>query len=140
MNKGKAGERLFKQIMEGRNYQVVDTTVEEQLQGIDFIVTSPTTGLTKTFEVKWDYSMHYTNNLFLEYYNPRSIGEIGWYEFCKSNYIAYGDAINKIFYIIDFKKLVEREKSMELANARTNDGAEGLLMPLGAIEDIYQIL
>lgn len=56
MPNGKQGEELFKQIMQNRNYKVVDVTDNPDywVKDIDFIVTSPTTGLTKSFEVKYD--------------------------------------------------------------------------------------
>jgi hypothetical protein len=49
---------------------------------IDFIVTSPTTGETKTFEVKWDSRINKTGNLFLEIMSKYSKGCKGWFEFC----------------------------------------------------------
>jgi hypothetical protein len=49
---------------------------------IDFIVTSPTTGDTKSFEVKFDTKISKTNNLYLELGNVHSKGGLGWYRFC----------------------------------------------------------
>lgn len=142
MNKGDQGELLFKSIMIDKGYIVNDVTNTPYYwdQDIDFICKSPTTGLVKSFEVKWDYSISYTKNLFLEFYNPRSKGERGWWEFCKADYIAYGDAINKIFYIIDRQKLEQRVRALQLSSGRTSDGSEGLLCPIGLIADLIKTL
>lgn len=53
MNNWKAGEELFSSIMTERGYQVQDVSGEPQFwkKDIDFIVTSPTTGAVKSFEV-----------------------------------------------------------------------------------------
>jgi hypothetical protein len=71
----------------------------------DLLITSPTTGITKTVEVKYDYRIHETNNLYLEIINMNSIGGCGWYDFTKADYVAYGDAINKKFYIYSMDAL-----------------------------------
>ena len=142
MNNGKAGELLFKTIMEDKGYKVEAASIEEQLKDIDFILTSPTTGLVKTFEVKWDSAISYTNNLFLETYNPRSKqwNCDGWWYHCEADYIAYGDEVNKRFYVIDFRKLQQRVRALQLRTGRTADGAKGLLLPLGLIDDLVSYL
>jgi hypothetical protein len=54
--------------MEARGYDVVDMSgnPEYWYRDIDFIITSPTSGVTKTFEVKWDARINQTGNLYLE--------------------------------------------------------------------------
>jgi hypothetical protein len=68
---------------------------------IDFFCTSPTTGAVRSFEVKWDARLHQTGNLYLELSNVHSKGGKGWFRFCEADYLAYGDALTKVFYIID---------------------------------------
>jgi hypothetical protein len=70
--------------MENRNYKVEDVTNNPCYwnKDIDFIITSPTTGDVKTFEVKWDSKINKTGNLFLELLSARSEGGNGWYRFC----------------------------------------------------------
>ena len=96
--------------MESRNYKVEDTTNNPQYyyKDIDFIVTSSTSGLTKTFEVKWDYCINKTGNLYLEIENIHSKGCKGFYEFCEADYLAYGDAVSRTFYIVPLLELRER--------------------------------
>jgi hypothetical protein len=67
--------------MESRNYRVIDVSNNPDYwsKDIDFIVTSPTSGETKTFEVKWDSRINSTANLNLELSNIHSNGGKGWY-------------------------------------------------------------
>jgi hypothetical protein len=60
--------------MESRNYTVEDVSGNPEYwdKDIDFIITSSATGLTKTFEVKWDTRINRTNNLYLELTNINS--------------------------------------------------------------------
>jgi hypothetical protein len=60
--------------MESRNYTVVDVSGNPAYfdKDIDFIITSATSGLTKTFEVKWDSCINRTGNLYLELTNINS--------------------------------------------------------------------
>lgn len=110
MNNGKQGERLFAQTMKNRNYIVNDVSKNPDYwsKDIDFIITSPTTGLTKTFEVKWDSRICKTGNLYLELSNRNSAGGLGWFKFCEADYIAYGDSVKRKFYIIPLLELKER--------------------------------
>jgi hypothetical protein len=62
--------------MSGRNYQVEDVSSNPDYWGkdIDFLITSPTSGLTKSFEVKYDTRINRTGNLYLEFVNKNSEG------------------------------------------------------------------
>jgi hypothetical protein len=128
--------------MESRNYIVEDVSDNPDYwdKDIDFIITSPTSGETKTFEVKWDSKIHKTGNLYLELANKNSKNGNGWYEFCKADLLAYGDAKNGIFYIIPMAEL--RAKAKRLPKDLVNCGIDsiGQLVPLSAIKDIVQVL
>lgn len=107
MNNGKYGERLFRNTMEQLGYKVEDTTNNPEYyeKDIDFIITSPFSGKVKTFEVKWDDCINRTGNLYLEVENINSKGGRGWYEFCKADFLAYGDSRSRTFYIIPLLEL-----------------------------------
>jgi hypothetical protein len=96
-----------------KGYTVEDVTNNPSYwsKDIDFIVTSPTTGLTKTFEVKYDAKINKTGNLYLELASAFNGGS-GWYEICKADYLAYGDATTNTFYIIPLQELREKVKSL----------------------------
>ena len=89
-NNGKQGERLFRDTMAARGYEVVDVSgnPEYWYKDIDFIITSPTTGNTKTFEVKWDTRINTTGNLYLErtsnFTREEGLIGLGWFEWCEA--------------------------------------------------------
>lgn len=142
MNNGRQGEELFKQIMESRGYAVEDVSGNPEYwdKDIDFIITSSTSGLTKTFEVKWDSRINKTGNLYLEIANIHSKGGKGWYEFCEADYLAYGDAANGTFYIIPLLELRERVKKLPKNQVNCGFDSIGLLVSLKDISGITETL
>ena len=139
---GRDGEKLFCALMNERNYQVEDVTNNSSYwdRDIDFIVTSPFTGDTKTFEIKYDTKIHDTNNLYLELVNAHSNGGLGWWEFCQADYLAYGDAQAQTFYIFPLLELRERVKKLPRRVAQCGNDSIGLLISLNSVKDIAQIL
>ena len=138
MPNGKPGEILFQQIMQQRGYKVVDVSNNSQYfdKDIDVLLTSSTTGETKSFEIKWDTKLNSTGNLFIEMINPRSQGCCGWFEFIQADYLAYGDAITGQFYIIDVEYLKDfmSKKKRLYERKMCSDGAEGYIVPLEHLE------
>lgn len=137
---GKQGETLFKQIMEEGGYSVEDVSGNSEYwyKDIDFIITSPYTGAVKTFEVKWDTRINKTGNLYLEIASAHSKGGQGWYKFCQADFIAYGDAASRKFYIIPLLELRERVKQLPQRQARCGQDSIGLLVSLSDIRDIIK--
>ena len=137
-NNGKYGEYLFKQIMESRNYKVEDVSNNPDFwyRDIDFIITSPTSGLTKTFEVKWDSRINRTGNLYLEISSINSKGGKGWWQFCEADYLAYGDAVAQTFHIIPVAELREKLKTINCRCANCGYESTGWLVKLADIADI----
>lgn len=143
-SEGKRGERLFQKIMEGRNYIVQDVSNDPNFwnKDIDFVITSPTSGLTKTFECKYDSRIHRTGNLYLELENIFSKqwnGE-GWYLHTQADYLVYGDQQINTFYIIPMKELRARVDELPQRIAHCANESTGLLVSLDDISDITQIL
>lgn len=144
MNIGRKGEILFKQKMQSKGHLVEDVTSDPQYydKDIDFIITSFSSGETKTFEVKTDTLINKTGNMFIELVNPRSKqwnGE-GWYLHCKADYLAYGDYKTKQFYMFDFEQLKQRIQQIKIKpHQTTSDGAKGWLINLKEVEDLYTI-
>ena len=142
MSVGRQGEQLFAQTMENRGYTVIDVSDNPDYwdKDIDFIITSHATGQTKTFEVKFDTKIHKTGNLYLETFNIHSQNCRGWWKFCKADYVAYGDAANQIFYVFPLLDLRARVVQLELRQVSCGSDSEGLLLPLAAVSDLYQIV
>ena len=140
-NNGRQGELLFQQRMEAKGHKVQDVTADEQYfrKDIDFIITSATTGETKSFEVKWDQKINRTGNLYLEFVNKNSEAGLGWWEFCKADYLAYGNAKTNTFIVVPMQELRERVKRLPQRVAYTEDSA-GLLVHISQIKDLIQTL
>lgn len=137
-NNGRQGELLFRQRMIEAGYSINDVSGDPEYwtKDIDFICTNPTTGASRAFEVKWDTRIANTNNLYLELTNVHSKGGKGWFNFTQADFLAYGDAQAKKFYIIPLDKL--RERVEKLPSRMTNCGQDsiGLLINLRDISDI----
>lgn len=138
-NNGKQGERLCKQMLEEWGYSIQDVSLNPQyyFKG-DLLVTSPTTGVTKIFEVKWDTRIHKTNNLYLELSNTNSKAKngLGWFKWCEADFLAYGDAMTKKFYIIDLKALKERAKEVPYITRSCGSDSVGQIISLKQIDDL----
>ena len=128
--------------MESRGYDVEDVSgnPEYWYKDIDFIITSPTTGEVKTFEVKWDGRINDTGNLYLERTSTHSKGGKGWFEFCEADYLAYGDAVSGQFYIIPMKDLRQAADNLPYRHAQCGYDSTGQLIALGKIEEITYLL
>lgn len=139
---GKQGENLFKEIMQKKGYLVYDMTTNPDYwsKDIDFIVTSPTTGDTKSFEVKFDTKISKTNNLYLELGNVHSKGGLGWYRFCEADYLAYGDARKNIFYVIPMAELREKVKKLPKKIKQCGYDSIGQIVSLYQLADIIKVL
>lgn len=141
-NNGKYGEALFAERMRALNYKVQDVSGNSDYwhKDIDFIATSPTTGLTKTFETKWDERINSTGNMYLEITNVHSKGGLGWFRFCQADYVAYGDAQAHCFYIVPLDVLKEAVERYKPRTAYCGQDSSGYLLPLKEIENYIMIL
>ena len=142
MNNGKLGEQLFQQKMQNKGYTVEDVSNNPDYwyKDIDFIITSPTTGAVKSFEVKFDSRINKTGNLYLELVNIHSKDTKGWFDFCQADYLVYGDSLKQIFYVISLEELRERVKKLPKQIAQCGNDSIGQLVSLKSISDITQIL
>ncbi len=133
----KAGELEFKLLAQqwGHTLEYVGDDPDYWHRDIDFIINGKT-----TVEVKWDSWINATGNLFIETANPRSKGGLGWYLFCEADYLAYGDSRANKFYIIKMSELRDYITTHNLELKTTNDGAQGYLVALKDISNIYTIL
>ena len=141
-NNGKQGEQVFSYRMKQAGYTVQDVSNNPDYwtKDIDFLITSPTTSAIRSFEVKWDARINQTGNLYLELANVHSKGGKGWFSFCEADYLAYGDAQTKVFYVIDMQQLRERIK--HLPDRQTSCGTDsiGRLVALRDIQDLVKTI
>lgn len=139
MSLGKEGEKSFIQVMEMNNITAVDVSgnPEYWTQDIDFIITNAE-GRSKTVEVKNDSRINRTGNMYIEIANPRSQGGLGWFSFCKADYLAYGDAIGRKFYMMEISALrqyIDNNRD-KLRKAYTYDGSIGYLVNLRDVDNL----
>lgn len=131
------GEYQVKWLLREHGYIVKDVSEDPAYweQDIDLIATSVFTQETVTIEVKWDKHLSQTGNLFIELENPRSRSGIGWFEFCLADYLAYGDAVNGIFYFMklsDLKNYIYESKE-DLRQRSSWDGSVGYVIPVSDV-------
>ena len=87
---------------------------------IDFILIGAD-GSTTTLEVKWDERIAATGNMFIEHTSNYDTNAKGWFEFCKADYLLYGDAQKRLFYIIDMNELRAQIKRKCYKERRAKD-------------------
>lgn len=128
--------------MQKQGYIVQDVSLDPFYwdKDIDFLITSPTSGLTRSFEIKYDSKINKTGNLYLELTNIHSKGGKGWFEFCQADYVAYGDAIAQTFYVIPLLELRKRIKALPQRIVNCGDDSTGLLVSLKDVQDIAAIM
>lgn len=102
-NLGNLGEQVFSHKMKEAGYIVNNVSGDPEYweKDIDFFCINPETHASRSFEVKFDARINQTGNLYLELSNIHSKGGQGWFNFTQADFLAYGDAATKTFYIID---------------------------------------
>lgn len=141
---GKQGEQIFHYLMKNKGYAVEDVSTNPDYfdKDIDFFVTSPFTGATKSFEVKYDNRINATGNLFLEVTNiySKQWNYDGWFTHCDADFLAYGDAVARKFYIIPMDELKKRVQELPQRIAHCGADSTGLLISLDDIKDITKTI
>ena len=128
------GEYELKKSLRANGYIVQDVSDNPNYwnKDIDLIAQNTTTGVLTSLEVKWDNRIAQTGNMYIETENPRSNKGLGWFRFCEADMLAYGDAINGIFYFIGVAALRDyiKDNKAKLSMRTCADGAYGYLVPI----------
>lgn len=135
------GEYELRWALREHGYFVDDVSAEPAYwsKDIDMLI-APVFGedVVTSIEVKWDQCTAATGNIFIELENPRSFRGEGWFKFCEADYLAYGDAKNRIFYFIkmnDLRTYINNNK-LNLRYHTTWDGSYGYLLKLKDISEL----
>lgn len=112
---GQIGEQVVKKFFLSNGYEVFDATKEKAYQDIDvdFVITNPATGAKRLIEVKSDYKIWRTGNIFAEWTTNVEARKDGWLKKCKADYIYYYDVKSKkllIFKLSDLKNYINLKK------------------------------
>lgn len=134
---GKSGEAVVAAFFESRGNKVRDVSDDREYQkkDIDFVITNKD-GVELTVEVKTDYKLNKSGNLFFESTYHKDWGDTpGWYDYCQADFIVFYDVIGKKLYIYNFS--VGRDYVRQAAEHKLffncDDGCyrEAYLLPLG---------
>lgn len=93
------GEEYALKWLEQRGYTVIDRRQEPQYWKKDIDLTAIKDGIKQEIEVKWDSRINKSGALFLELLTDVQRNKQGWASYTQADFIFYGDAINKVFYI-----------------------------------------
>lgn len=138
-NIGNTGEQIF--YHRARRFHKVEWVADDKNywgKDIDFIVTNPRTGETRTIEVKTDTRLYETGNLYIELKNVHSKGGKGWYYFSEADIIAYCDysAPDREIYLFSFEDLRATVHKREYATAKCGTDSKGILVPLRELKEV----
>lgn len=133
---GRSGEEIVAEFFRNRGITVEDKTDvrEYQIKDIDFLLTNKE-GQKCSIEVKTDFLMYKTGNLFFESVYHKDFGDSkGWLDYCEADYICFFDAVNRILYIYDYKngkELITKKGELKyFYNSDDGCDREAYLLPL----------
>lgn len=142
----KAGEYELKRYLREQQHQEIEDVSENPnfwYKDIDLINHTQ----NSTIEVKWDGVMNTTHNVFIETCSNIDSNKEGWFLFCQADYLYYGDAYNKVFYIFDFQKLkahIEAHKNEYKIGKAADYNKQGIkkwssgyLVPISTLQGLY---
>lgn len=147
-NKGKIGEIKAYNYLVSNGYTVKDVTNNPDYwyKDIDFVVQKNDVQIC--LEIKWDYRIAETKNMFIEEITNLDNFTRGWYKFCDADYIYYGDALNNIFYVFRFADLKHYIDTTMLQQRKSADYnrygevrkvSQGYLVPIEDFKSKYQV-
>lgn len=101
-------------------------------------------------EIKWDTRIKHTGNMFIEVSTDIENNKDGWYNYCEADFIFYGDALNKLFYVFrlqdlkefikgDYKRLQQRKAADYTIYGRVKKVSQGLLVPIEELRKSYPV-
>lgn len=135
LERGKPGEQIFVRVAEELGYKVDDLSDDKHYQkkGVDFRIND--TNRSLLVDVKTDYRMHKTGNIFLELADgPRE----GWARKTKADLIFYIDYYNDVAYVLDWNTAASVMGQLRTVNFPNQDGVWmcGALLSVSSMNDL----
>lgn len=142
LNRGKVGERIFSDIVTERGWALNDLSNDKtyQKKGVDFFVQKENQQLL--VDVKTDYIMYKTGNIFLELKDgPR----VGWAKKTEADLIFYIDYNSNTVYVLEWRSCAAKIDELRKVSFKNQDGISmvGALLPVNKLDELqieYQIL
>lgn len=106
---GKAGEQKVANTLINRGWQLEDVSDNKayQKKDIDFIIYKNEDDEHITIEVKSDTRIHSTGNFFIETIQNAEQNKVGWFYYCKADYLFYLDTVKQVIYSFKLEDLKE---------------------------------
>lgn len=142
LDRGKIGERIFAKIATDRGYEIFDLSNDRtyQKKGVDFRIKNDLRDVL--IDVKTDYIMYKTGNIFLEIQDgPRT----GWAKKTIADLIFYIDYNSNKIYILEWSSCAAKIDELRTVSFYNQDGIRmvGALLPVNKLDELqigYQIL
>lgn len=99
MNDGKQGEYLARKCLEANGFTVKDVSNNSDYWKQDVDLLAEKQGRLYKIEVKWDDVIAESGCFFFEVITDIDRNKQGWAKYTEADYIFYGDAQQKIFYV-----------------------------------------
>ena len=117
------GEQLARQCLEANGYIVLDRTDNPVYWEKDIDFTAIKDGKETNIEVKWDNLISKTGAMFLELITNIQENKQGWANYTEADFIFYGDANNRLFYIFSVEDMREylKKHTVEYKTLIAND-------------------
>lgn len=145
------GEQLARRCLEANGYTVIDRTASPEYWKKDIDFTVSKSGIEFNIEVKWDQRINESGAMFLELITDIQDCRKGWANYTEADFIFYGDAQQRVFYIFsvedmrDYIKTHKGEYQMKTAddkNSRTGQIRKqslGAIVPIDDFNQFYKV-
>ncbi len=113
MLKYQVGEMFARKCLQANGYQVIDRTQQQEYWKKDIDLTASKDGYISQLEIKWDTKIHKSGAMFIELLTNIQENKQGWMNYTQADYIWYGDAERKVFYIFraeDMRRYLREHK------------------------------
>lgn len=142
LDRGKVGERVFSDIVADKGYEIFDLSNDKtyQKKGVDFRIRNDLKEIL--IDVKTDYIMYRTGNIFLELQDgPR----VGWAKKTIADLIFYIDYNSNTVYVLEWNSCAAKIDELRKVAFNNQDGINmiGALLPVERLDELqikYQIL
>ncbi len=142
LDRGKVGERIFCNVVADKGYEIFDLSNDKayQKKGVDFRIKKDSKEIL--VDVKTDYIMHKTGNIFLETQDgPR----VGWAKKTMADLIFYIDYNSNTVYVLEWSSCAAKMGELRTVTFYNQDGVrmEGALLPVSKLDElqiVYQVL